>query len=148
MTILISAKWDRRFKRMAEFMSTWSQDPERRVGAVLVDADHRILGLGYNGLPHGVTDLASRLHDQKIRSLMTVHAEVNAVLNSQPSVTARATLYSTVFPCANCAGVIIQAGITRVVCPAPEMSSGWKASWEAAVDMFSEAGVVVGPPLQ
>ncbi len=137
-------KWDERFCSLAAQVAVWSKDPERRVGAVLVDAKRRVVGVGFNGFPRGMVDTDGRLAHPGNRLLMTVHAEVNAILNS--AWTEGSTLYCTSFPCAGCAGIIIQAGIIRVVSMPLDLdpkSSSWSTSWEFAKDMMMEAGVRV-----
>ena len=135
--------WDEKFSRVAAFAATWSKDPKRKVGAAIADVRQRVAGVGYNGLPCGVYDTESRLANSETRKMMTVHAEVNAILNSPLSAARGGTLYSTVFPCASCAGIIIQAGITRIVCPPPEEGSSWAHSWEVAATMLRETGVQI-----
>ena len=51
-----STNWDNRFLDMAKLVSTWSKDPSTRVGAVIVDPSNRLVSVGYNGFPKGVTD--------------------------------------------------------------------------------------------
>lgn len=133
-------KWFYRFADMASFVSTWSKDPSTKVGAVIFDADNRVLGIGYNGFPRGVRDLPERLRDRELKYPRVVHAEVNAVLNSQS--TRGAMLACTHFPCQECAKVIIQAGIVCVVVP-EGIIPGWEQSSTVAFEMFEEAGVEV-----
>jgi dCMP deaminase len=132
-------KWDERFCGLAAQVAVWSKDPERKVGAVIVNPDRRVVGVGYNGFPRDVSDTAERLNNVEERRLMSVHAETNAVLNAWSM--RGSTLYSTSFPCAGCAGIIIQAGISRVVAPLPEKDSSWATSWDMALAMFKEAEV-------
>ena len=75
---------------------------------------------------------------------MVVHAEQNALISAGPQAKG-CTLYVTPLPpCARCAVVIIQAGITRVIGPKPDMSrEPWATQSKIAVEMFSEAGVDV-----
>ena len=131
--------WDSRFYKLAMEIACWSKDPERKVGVVIVDSHRRVIGVGYNGFPRGMLDSAKRLKDVEERRLISVHAETNAILNT--TTTLGATLYSTSFPCADCAGIIIQAGIFRVVAPLPETDSSWATSWDMALAMFKEAEV-------
>ena len=142
----MSKKWEDRFIKVAEFVATWSKDPERKVGAVVVDFRQRIIGIGYNGLPWGVRDLPERLANSEERLLMSVHAEVNAVLNSSAATLHGATMYSTSLPCSACAGVIVQAGVKRIVAPPYEGFSSWNASWGAAITILEEAGVEIRHP--
>ena len=47
-------KWDRRFLELADQIATWSKDPNRGVGAVIVSGAKQIVATGFNGLPRGV----------------------------------------------------------------------------------------------
>ena len=133
-------KWDNRFMQLAQVVAEWSKDPERKVGAVIVDADRRILSLGYNGFPRHVEDTAERYARADIKLHMIVHAEVNAILNSSCSLR-HSTLYCTCHPCSICAGIIIQAGIVRVISPPAATTGKWIASHKIARSMFGEAMV-------
>lgn len=135
------SKWDDRFLKMASTVAHWSKDPKRRVGAVIADADHRVVSVGYNGFPRGLDDSPALLEDSQQKLLRTLHAEANALLFAARSV-AGCAAYVTYPPCSQCAAMLIQAGITRVVAFHPgAVSSKWAASWEAAEQMMREAGV-------
>lgn len=135
------SKWDARFLDMAATVATWSKDPKRRVGAVIADADHRVVSVGYNGFPRGVNDSPALLEDPQQKLLRTLHAEANALLFAARPV-ANCTAYVTYPPCSQCAAMLIQAGIARVVSfQSGEAPSKWAASWEAAEQMMREAGV-------
>lgn len=130
---------------MAETVSKWSKDPSTRCGAVIVDSSKRILGLGYNGLPRGVEDTEERLHTRELKYSLIVHAEVNAILNASTSVSG-ATLYVLpLAPCHECAKVVIQSGITTVICPKMnhDIESRWSNSVRLTREMFAEAGVLL-----
>lgn len=107
-------KWDRRFLDLAKLVSSWSKDPSSKVGAVIVDADRRILGVGYNGFPRGTNDDHMIYSDRPRKYLRVVHAEANAILNSNGNLEG-ATIYCTHPPCASCTGLIIQSGIRTVI---------------------------------
>jgi dCMP deaminase len=126
---------------LARLVATWSKDPDRQVGAVVV-RDNHVLGTGYNGFPRGVVDAPERLRVPATKLALTVHAEVNAVLNAVASVRG-ATVFCTEHPCHECARVIVQSGIHYVVCPAPRQNSKWVESWSWARIMFEEARVGV-----
>jgi len=113
--------WDDYFLAMAFLTAKRSKDPNTQVGAVIVHSEtKRILALGYNGFPRGCCDDAlpwarqgeSELHKKYV---YVCHAEVNAVLNKGSADVKGATLYVALFPCNECAKVIIQAGIQEVV---------------------------------
>lgn len=130
---MTSTKWDRRFLKLAELVASWSKDPSTRVGAVIVDDLRLVRGLGYNGFPRGVAD-DDRLRKKETKYPLVVHAEANAILNSNGSVRG-CTLYSTQIPCHECCKLLIQAGISWVVFP-----SNVKR-WEEVLPFLKEAGV-------
>jgi len=119
------------------------------VGAVIIDSCRRVLGQGYNGFPRGVNDSPERYEDRSFKYPVVVHAEVNAILNAAHDLRG-ATIYSTCIPCPNCAGVLIQAGITKVFYPAtPPLQSirasagktDWRKMGNISKTMFGEARV-------
>ena len=136
--------WDDFFMGQARYVSSASKDPSTKAGAVIYDSMRRPLGNGYNGFPRGVEDTDERLNDREIKYLMVQHAESNAIDNSIGSLEG-ATIYATHFPCAQCAGRIIQRGIRHVVTqkPSDDFMSRWETSVEASLTMFKESGVEV-----
>lgn len=48
--------WPQRFLELAQLVASWSKDPSTQVGAVIVDANRRVVSLGYNGPPRGTSD--------------------------------------------------------------------------------------------
>jgi dCMP deaminase len=97
--------------------------------------------MGYNGFPRGTKDDPELYLDRPRKHLRIVHAEANAILTAHGS-TAGACLYVVpLCPCATCAGLIIQAGIVRVVCRMPHLRPEWAASFMESQAMFQEAGV-------
>jgi len=138
----MSAKWHYRHLAAAELVASWSKDPSTKVGARIVDAQHRVISEGFNGPPRGVNDDPNIDRETKLRR--TIHAEKNAILFAQRDLTG-ATLYVTHFPCSQCAAFIVQAGIKQVVTrpPAPAFFERWKGDIEEAERIFADAGVVV-----
>jgi dCMP deaminase len=110
-------KWDARHLSVAHTIAQWSKDPSTKVGARISDGKNRIVSEGFNGPPRGVEDDPTISRESKLRR--TIHAERNAILFAQRDLTG-CTLYVTHHPCAQCAALIVQAGITRVVCNAPD----------------------------
>ncbi|KAL3827418.1 hypothetical protein ACHAXA_003152 [Cyclostephanos tholiformis] len=112
--------WDEYFMGVAFLSGHRSKDPMTQVGACLVDADKCIVGIGYNGFPRGCSDdvlpWARSAQDELHKKYpYVVHAEVNAILNKCSASVRGATLYVALFPCNECAKVIIQSGIREVV---------------------------------
>lgn len=135
-------KWDLRFLNLAKEVATWSKDPSTKVGCVVVEPDtNRIMGVGFNGFPRGMCDHQELLDDREVRQSRTVHAETNAVLNSQK--TEGCTAYVSTAPCASCALVLIQSGINRVcvVAPTPDFMDRWWDSVEKTKGFFAEVEV-------
>ena len=137
--------WDRRFLRVAEEVQSWSKDPSTKCGCVLVK-DRRILSTGYNGLPANLSDTLSRYLDREFKLATIIHAEKNAIFNAAKngSTTEGSTAYVTWPPCSQCASALIQAGITKVVCPNPNTApERWRANFFIANELLYEAGVTV-----
>lgn len=110
--------WDEYFMGVALLSAQRSKDPQTQVGACIVSPRKIIIGIGYNGFPLGCDDdefpWANKGAFLETKYPYVVHAELNAVLNASGSVSG-ATLYTTLFPCNECAKIIIQAGITEIV---------------------------------
>lgn len=138
----MSDLWDRRFLELAKHISEWSKDPSTKVGAVIVDNKRCILGLGYNGFPRGVEDTRERLNDRPIKYQYIVHAEVNAILNSNGNVSGSTLYIYPLFACSECAKVVIQSGISKVITPRVE-NSRWMESNNIAKIMMTEAGIKI-----
>lgn len=108
-------KWDKRFLELARLVSTWSKDPSTKVGAVITDSNKKIISVGYNGLPPYVDDSPEILNNREEKYKFIIHAEVNAVLTAAKDLTGY-TIYTYPFlTCTQCAAMVIQAGIMRVV---------------------------------
>jgi dCMP deaminase len=138
---MIDKKWDIRFLKLAREVSTWSKDPSTQTGAVIVDREsHRVVSLGYNGFPAKFPDLYTALNDREQKLAYTIHAEVNAVLQAREPVKGF-TLYCYPWPpCSDCAKVLVQAGVSRVIAvePTPEQKERWGKSFARMDIIFRE----------
>lgn len=140
--------WDEYFYEMAKLVATRSRD-DCPVGAVVVGEDRVVISTGYNGLPRRVSDLEERL--EKVEKLRwTVHAETNAICNAARvgTSTKDCTIYVTKFPCSMCSGLLVQAGIRRLV---TLDTSFWKNDpngdpGERSLRVLMEAGVEIHAP--
>ena len=134
-----------RYLQFADVAASFSKDPNTKVGAVAIDDEFRVLATGYNGFPRGVLDSEDRLCDRNMKLNLTVHAEANIVAQSAfsgTSIRGSTVLVSNLFPCVDCAKLLVQAGVRRIV--APRISNErWKESNELAKLIFAEAGVEV-----
>lgn len=111
--------WDEYFMGVSILSGMRSKDPNTQVGACIVGTDHRILSMGYNGFPNGLSDedfpweREGDMLDTKYP--FVTHSELNAILNYRGGSLEGSTLYVSLFPCNECAKAIIQAGIKKVV---------------------------------
>jgi dCMP deaminase len=136
-------KWHQRFLSLADSIATWSKDPSRGVGAVIVSPMRQVLSTGYNGLPRGFEDHIERLQ-RPVKYDLIVHAEMNAIVQCARNGVSPvgATLYSSFSPCISCSLVIVQAGIVKVV--TKRISEGdehWNDSIEKSIILFKEVGI-------
>ena len=110
--------WDEYFMTFAKVAAQKSKDPSTKVGACIVDKEKRVVGLGYNGFPKFCNDfdfpLAREGNFLDTKYAYVVHAEPNAILNSTKN-TKDCVIYVTLFPCNECAKLIIQSGIREVI---------------------------------
>ena len=138
-------KWEERFIGMAREVSTWSKDPSRQIGAVAIDANRRVLSMGYNGFPRGISDLPERYEDRSTKYKYVVHAEMNCIYNATHNGTSlnNSTLYVWGLPvCSECAKGIIQVGVKEVIWATDrEVTDTWLESMQTTIELFSEAGV-------
>lgn len=111
--------WDEYFMGIALMSAFRSKDPGTQVGACIVSPEKRILTVGYNGMPSGCSDDEFPWEREgsplETKYLFVCHAEMNAILNSGHSDLRGSTVYTTLFPCAECTKAMIQKGIREVV---------------------------------
>ena len=113
--------WDEFFMRVAVAASLRSKDPNTQAGACIAGGDNRILSVGYNGTPRGLTDddFPWETTDDILtdKHSYVIHAEANAVLNYRGSLRELegARIYVTLFPCNECAKFLVQVGIGEVI---------------------------------
>lgn len=110
--------WDEYFMGIAILSAERSKDPNSQVGACIVNDEKRILSIGYNGAPRGLSDdimpweRVGEFVDTKYAYVC--HSELNAVLNYKGNLK-DTILYVTLFPCNECAKVLAQTGIKEVI---------------------------------
>ena len=131
----VETKFDRSYLEMARIWARNSYCQRRQVGALLVK-DRMIISDGYNGTPAGFENVCE--DENGVTKPYVLHAEANAITKVAKSGNSSlgATLYVTASPCLECAKLIIQAGITRVV-----YSDEYRIS--DGVDLLRRAGIEV-----
>ena len=113
--------WDEYFMGIAVLSSKRSKDPNTQVGACIVSDSNRILSIGYNGTPNGFEDKYfpwNRSGDfLETKYAFVCHAEMNAISNfkGDKKDLENAKLYVTLFPCNECAKLVIQNGIKEII---------------------------------
>ena len=134
--------WDEYFMGIAKLSAQRSKDPSTQVGACIVDEHKHIVAVGYNGMPCGCHDddmpweREGSFLDTKYAYVC--HAELNAISNAAANLRG-SKMYVTLFPCNECAKLIIQNGIKEVIYLEDKYADtdGVKAS----KFMFEKAGV-------
>lgn len=106
-------KFDNTYLNIAREISGLSHCERAKVGAVIVK-DGNIIAFGYNGTPAGMDNCCER---DNVTKPEVIHAEMNAILKAARSGYSvdGSTLYLTLSPCTECAKLILQSGIKRVV---------------------------------
>ena len=136
-------KWHYRFLELADCIATWSKDPSRGVGCVIVSESRQIISTGFNGLPRGIEDRPDRLV-RPVKYDLICHAEMNAIVQCARNGVSPigCVLYSTFFPCINCALAIIQSGVATIVTyDVTADDARWLESITKSRAVFDEAGV-------
>jgi dCMP deaminase len=136
--------WDSYFTSMANLVASKSKDRSTKVGCVIVGPTNEVRSTGYNGFCRGIDDWVEARHSRPEKYLWAEHAERNAIYNAARNGIRLedCTLYSTVFPCSDCARGIIQSGIKRVVTAQYNKSTSMPDhNFDRALEMFTEVGV-------
>ncbi|KAL7981889.1 hypothetical protein Chor_000946, partial [Crotalus horridus] len=108
-------EWPEYFMAVAFLSAQRSKDPNSQVGACIVNSENKIVGIGYNGMPNGCSDDLlpwTRTADNKLNTKYpyVCHAELNAIMNKNSADVKGCSIYVALFPCNECAKLIIQAG--------------------------------------
>lgn len=113
--------WDEYFMAIAVLSAMRSKDPSTRVGACIVSDDNRILSIGYNGAPNGFHDdcFPWERNGEMLNTkyAFVCHGEMNAILNYRGNrkELEKSKIYVDLFPCNECAKLIVQSGIKEVI---------------------------------
>lgn len=131
---------------MANLIAMKSKDPSTHCGAVIVGPDNEVRSTGYNSFVRGIDDEVPERYERPEKYLWIEHAERNALYNAarMGTSTRNCVMFTTLYPCMDCARAIVQSGIKKVVYmdPALEHAQEWlEAARERVPILFSEAGV-------
>jgi dCMP deaminase len=134
--------WQTLFMATAQLAAMRSKDPNTQVGACIVNSNNVIIGIGYNGFPRGCSDdelpWCGGQDFLNSKYPYVCHAELNAIANAIGDVSGT-TMYSSLFPCNECAKLMIQNGIKKVYYLSDKYHG--KDFTVAARKMFDLAGV-------
>jgi dCMP deaminase len=125
----------------AKGMSRMSDDPERKVGCLVVHPLEGIVTAGFNRIPKRL-EYPGCYADQQYKRDHVIHAEEDAIVASRTSLNGCA-LYCTRFTCHECAKLVVAAGIETVYAPRWEPGSSWASSFEKAFFAYHRAKVKV-----
>jgi dCMP deaminase len=137
-------KWKARFIHLAYHIAEWSKDPNTKCGAVITEGN-RVISLGFNGFPMNTNDAPALYTNREEKYRRVIHAEKNAILFAQRPLVCCTMYVVPIPPCSQCAGMIVQTGITRVVTikPSPAHVERWGDDIDSTIKMFDEAGIVM-----
>ncbi len=135
-----------RFFSVAESLATLSKDPSTKVGSLVFGSGYEIRSQGWNGAARGsLADVDKRYSNRDEKLWWVSHSEANAVCNAARCGTALdgCAIVVTSFPCMGCAKLIVQAGISEVLCPEPkgDFLARWSEDIIRAKLLFAECGV-------
>ncbi len=141
--------WDEYFMGVALLSAQRSKDNSSQVGACIVNDENKILSMGYNGMPTGCFDDEMPWEREgeplKTKYMYVCHAELNAILNhaSGTGSLKGARIYTTLFPCNECAKALIQSGIKKVIYYCDKYAD--TDSVRASKRMFDLVGITYEP---
>ncbi len=136
--------WDEYFMGIALLSAKRSKDPATQVGSCIANKNNRVVAVGYNGLPAGLSDdefpWGSEGEHIDTKYPYVCHAELNAILNKVSTDITGCKVYTTLFPCNECAKALIQSGIKEVIYLSDKYAQ--TDSVIASKKMFDAAGIV------
>lgn len=136
--------WDDTFFGIIDVIAKRSDDPNTKLGAIIVSPNNDIISMGYNGLPRGIEPTKANT-TRPTKYAFMCHAESNAILNcvrTHTMIPESSRLYVQMIPCVVCTRAIIQAGIKKVIIGNTQSSNPkWEDDWKTSKLMLVEAGV-------
>lgn len=139
--------WDEYFMGIACLSAGRSKDPNTQVGACIVSQENRILSVGYNGMPRCCSDdefpWGNQGDPEETKYMFVCHAELNAILNYTGGSLKGARVYTTLFPCNECAKALVQSGVSEIIYLSDKYDG--TPSVNCSKRMFKTAGVKLTP---
>lgn len=138
---MLARKWIDRFSRLAVEVSTWSKDPQAKVGCVIVSDKAEVQSMGYNGPPPGIDD--SLIYSLPDKNKYIIHAEVNALERCHSNDFLH--VFITKGPCFSCALRLANSNllIKAVYFPQLDTGSKWYCTQLDAIECLERKGIQV-----
>lgn len=132
------------YKLAKYFADLFSKDPRTKVGAICIDPNTlHIRSMGYNGFPRKLSENEDKW-SKKRKYPYVAHAEENMICNASLNGVSlqNSILVCTMFPCSQCAKLLIQSGITTIISKKPNMKSPtWGESFRTSQEMLKELNI-------
>lgn len=141
-------KLEKYMKLTQNIATIFSKDPSTKVGALfLSNKSHRVLSMGYNGMPRGFDETITSRWCRPIKYMYVEHAERNAIYNACRSGVPLedSTAFVTLFPCTDCIRAMIQSGVKMIVTLeiTDDVSEQWRENFKYSMEIANECGIVV-----
>ena len=132
---------DEYFMNIADEVAKRSKDPSSKNGCVIVDAKHRPVSFGYNGMLQGADESKMTLTERPMKYYFAIHSEMNALLFAHRDVSG-CTLYNKMASCENCLKYCLQAGITRFVYKELRVNSHKTGSAKSMTNVDTDEAII------
>jgi dCMP deaminase len=141
------SKWDNRWMKMVDLVSTFSEDTSTKMGCVVVSKSNDLLSIGWNGLPRGIKNTPNK-NIRPVKYKYFEHAERNTIYNSSRNgiPLKDSIIYISCLSCCDCTRSIIQSGIKKIVIRKnndPEFEKRWSEDFKISKSMLKEAGIKI-----
>jgi dCMP deaminase len=138
----------KKYYQLSEYAANiFSKDPNTKVGAMfLAPKSLQVLTQGYNGFPRNIDETDPTRWERPVKYMYISHAEANCIANASRHGTPLENCIAvvTMFPCATCAKLMIQTGISTLITKEPDMTCArWGEEFKYSLEMFTEAGVEI-----
>lgn len=138
----------RKYLKVAQLNADlFSKDRHRKVGALIMSNDFSsILSTGVNGFCRGMDDTIDERWERPMKDRYICHAEQNCLMNCcrDGIRTKDAVMITTLFPCSACCRSIVQAGLSRVYSPKPDLDHDrWGNEFKLSIEIFNEVNLEV-----
>lgn len=140
-------KFEKYFELAKFNADLFSKDPNTKVGAILLKPDlSAVVSTGINGFPRKLQDTDPKRWERPTKYTYVTHAEVNAVANAARIgvPTDGCVAIVTLFPCKECAKILIQSGISHIYTKKPDCDDPmWGQEFKFSKEMLDEVGVPI-----